>query len=151
MVDLSGVQQMVQKVTEKAAEQQQNSGDAANAREGDAEAFRNAMNSGQGQSGSEGAQATQQTEAPEHPKSVNASEETSVGSKILDNLQSTNERFTEVMAQAEKALGGQAGDLSAKEMMQLQMKLQQVQLQQELLGKTASKSTQNIDTLLKGQ
>jgi type III secretion system YscI/HrpB-like protein len=48
-------------------------------------------------------------------------------------------------------LGGASGDLSAKEMMNLQMKLQQVQLQQDLMGKVASKTSQNVDTLLKGQ
>jgi len=37
------------------------------------------------------------------------------------------------------------------DLMKVQMKLQQVTLQQDLLGKVVSKSEQNIDQLLKGQ
>ena len=45
----------------------------------------------------------------------------------------------------------QGADHDPAEMLRVQMKLQQVTLQQDLLGKVTAKSEQNIDTLLKGQ
>ncbi|WP_051610016.1 type III secretion system inner rod subunit SctI [Terasakiella pusilla] len=150
MVDISNVQQMLQKVTEKASEQQTQSG-GMDANQQDVDSFKNAMNGGQQNQGAQGVDQAQQTQAPERPGQVDQTGETTMGTKILDNLQNTNAKYKEVMAQAEQALGGASGDLSAKEMMNLQMKLQQVQLQQDLMGKVASKTSQNVDTLLKGQ
>ena len=151
MVDISNMQHMLQKVAEKTSEQQDPKSGGATANQQDVDAFKNAMNGAQQNQGTQGVEQAQQTQAPERPQEVDKSGETTIGTKILDNLQNTNARYAEVMAQAEKALGGQAGDLSAQEMMNLQMKLQQVQLQQDLLGKVAAKTGQNVDTLLKGQ
>jgi type III secretion system YscI/HrpB-like protein len=42
-------------------------------------------------------------------------------------------------------------NMGAADLLKVQMKLQQVTLQQDLMGKVVSKSEQNVDQLLKGQ
>jgi len=74
----------------------------------------------------------------------------SLGDKILHGLQNVKSGYDSQVGAVQNSLKG--GDpLSVNEMMQLQLDLSKLSLQGELINKTVSKSTQNLDTLLKSQ
>ena len=142
MTDLAGIQQAIQKLAEKTAEQQAQSGGAtpAAASQGDVEQLQAALN--------RPAEAAAKPEAAQAVEGAAATSSTP-GAKILDHLNNVRQSFNEAVHELQSAVEKSVD--SPSELLKVQMKLQQVTLQQDLLGKVTAKSEQNIDTLLKGQ
>ena len=72
-----------------------------------------------------------------------------LGDKILDSmekLKSSHDNQVEAINQSLKV-----ENISTQDILLLQLDLAKLHIQEELMAKTASKSTQNIDTLLKAQ
>lgn len=73
-----------------------------------------------------------------------------LGDMILSGLKSTSADFQDKWASVQRVLEG--GNLtSVSEMIKLQMGVTQMSVQYEVLGKAVSRSTQNIDQLVKMQ
>ncbi len=73
-----------------------------------------------------------------------------LGDKILHGLQSVKSGYDHQAGAVQESLNGK-DPLSINDMMKLQYDLAKLTLQGELINKTVSKSTQNLDTLLKSQ
>ena len=73
-----------------------------------------------------------------------------LGDKILEGLQNVKSGYDNQVGAVEESLKT-TDPLSVNDMMQLQLDLAKLTLQGELINKTVSKSTQNLDTLLKSQ
>lgn len=87
---------------------------------------------------------------PEHqPFDLTVSEET-LGDKVLTGLQKVKEGYDQ-QVDVVTSVTSQTGPLDVKDMIKLQLDLAKLTMQGELINKTVSKSTQNIDTLLKSQ
>jgi type III secretion protein I len=82
------------------------------------------------------------------PVRVNELEATNLGDRILSGLESLKGGYDQQFGQVQQALDG-ADPLDVQAMMKLQLDLAKLSLQGELMNKTVSKSTQNLDTLLK--
>ncbi|MBU6955870.1 type III secretion system inner rod subunit SctI [Hahella sp. HN01] len=80
---------------------------------------------------------------------VEASDNT-LGDKVLQGMQNVKSGYDQQMEAMQLTLNS-ADPLNMSDMLKLQMDLAQLTLQGELISKTVSKSTQNLDTLLKSQ
>lgn len=74
----------------------------------------------------------------------------SLGDKILSNLQQVKSGYDNQFNEVNQSLAG-TDPLSVQDMMKFQYDLTKFSLQGELINKTVSKSTQNLDTLLRSQ
>ena len=72
-----------------------------------------------------------------------------IGDKVLDGLEKIKNVHEAEVESINVSLA--SPDLDVQSLMGLQMKLSRLSLQQDLIAKTASKSTQNLDSLLKTQ
>jgi hypothetical protein len=72
----------------------------------------------------------------------------SPGDSILQGIDKLRSSFHEKMQQIGETLG--KDKVSAQDMVRAQIGLQEISLQQDLLGKVGGKATQSIDQLLKG-
>jgi type III secretion protein I len=76
--------------------------------------------------------------------------EVSLGDRVLAGMQNVSGELQQAWKTvSDKVYGGKAMD--APEMLQLQLQLTQIAVQYELLGKAVSRSTQNIDQLVRIQ
>ena len=149
MVDLSGVQQAVQKIAEQTVQDQAKAGSAKqNAPSADdVQKLQEALNRPPAEANA--AQDPSAAQGVEKVGEVKQLQGTSPGDKILSAVHNMRTGFQETMKQLETTVANSAA--SPADMLKVQMKLQQVTLQQDLMGKVVSKSQQNVDTLLKGQ
>ncbi|WLQ16245.1 type III secretion system inner rod subunit SctI [Hahella aquimaris] len=76
--------------------------------------------------------------------------ENTLGDKVLQGMQNVKSGYDQQMEAMQLTLNN-ADPLNMSDMLKLQMNLAQLTLQGELISKTVSKSTQNLDTLLKSQ
>lgn len=72
-----------------------------------------------------------------------------LGEAILNTLQSASTQMQQSWQQAAEVVAGK--DINMADMLQLQMTVVQTSIQYELLGKGISKSTQNLEQILKTQ
>ncbi len=120
----------------------------------DVETFKQAMQEGGGQQ-----QQTQQTSTVEGTQRVQEKGEIqptegvkNSGEKILDNLSNMNKSFKESLQKIHNILDKDGMQvISTRDMMKVQMELYTMQFKQEMTSKIATKSTQNLDSLLKNQ
>jgi type III secretion protein I len=149
MTDISGIQQVVQKIVEQGVgDQAQNAAvDKGSAAAGDVEKFQAAL--AQSPAEPQAVNPTANAEAPAKIEGVTEVEETSPGQKILDNVEQLRSGFHDTMNQVQQLID--KGTASPAEMLAVQAKLQTMTLQQDMLAKVVGKSEQNIDTMLKGQ
>jgi type III secretion system YscI/HrpB-like protein len=148
MTDISGVQQAVQKITEQAAEQGKSGAldkGAANAE--DVQKLQAALN--QPPPEANAATTPAQVQGTEKVAGVQSGSESSPGGKILDHMNNMRTGMQEAMSELQGTLANP--NMGPADLLKVQMKLQQVTLQQDLMGKVVSKSEQNVDQLLKGQ
>lgn len=73
-----------------------------------------------------------------------------LGDKVLDGMQGLKSGYDSQLEKIQTSLSD-VNPMSTKEMFQLQVDLAKLTLQGELINKTVTKSTQNLDTLLKSQ
>jgi len=150
MADLSGIQQAVQKISEQAAEQGKsgalNKGTASTE---DVQKLQAALNQNQPPADASATNAAQQAQGVDKVNGVEASGEASPGAKILRHMDGMRTGLKEAVAELESTLA--KPNAQPADLLKVQMKLQQVTLQQDLMGKVVSKSEQNLDQLLKGQ
>jgi type III secretion system YscI/HrpB-like protein len=149
MTDLSGIQQAVQKIAEQTLQDQAQSGlDKGGASAEDIQKLQAALNQPPAEAQApNGAAPVQGVEAV---NGVQAVEQTSPGAKILDSVANMRTGLQDAMREMTNVLS-KGSEMSPAEMMKVQMKFQQVSIQQDLLSKIVSKSEQNVDQLLKGQ
>jgi type III secretion protein I len=81
--------------------------------------------------------------------SVNPASAT-LGDKILNGVQNLSSEFQQSWKTVNKALDP-SGSLSTTDLLKLQLGITQVSIQYDLVGKIISRSTQNIDQLVKLQ
>ncbi|MDK2123493.1 type III secretion system inner rod subunit SctI [Parachitinimonas caeni] len=74
-----------------------------------------------------------------------------VGDAILDSLRSVNQDVQSKWGQLQSDLSDPAHMSSITDMLRMQMQLTQMSVQFELVGKAISRSTQNIEQLIKIQ
>lgn len=86
-----------------------------------------------------------------HPtSSTNALQEPqSLGSQILSGLNHASDNYAQKWKNVTSALDNMTSHPSASSMLKIQSELLQVSLQYELVSKAVSRSTQNIDTLVR--
>ena len=149
MTDLSGVQQAIQKIAEQTVQDQGKSGalDKGAASAEDVQKLQSALN--QPPAEANAANSAQQAEGAEKVAGAQGAQESSPGAKILDHMNNMRTGFKDAIQELQSTLST-AGNNPA-DMLKVQMKLQQVTMQQDLMGKVVSKSEQNVDQLLKGQ
>jgi type III secretion system YscI/HrpB-like protein len=141
MTELSGIQQAMQKLADKAAHDHGLPAGQVTADAGDVERLKAALQAP--------AMHPQAAQAADKVPGVTAAEESTPGTKILDGLNNVRTGFNEALHDLEKTLS--VSPDSPSELIKVQLRLQRVTLQQDLLGKVTSKAEQNVDTLLKGQ
>ncbi|WP_144393340.1 type III secretion system inner rod subunit SctI [Pleionea sediminis] len=73
----------------------------------------------------------------------------SLGDRFLKMLGDTKQHIGEKSAEIQEALTVE--HISPAELLKVQYELAEIAIQQELISKGVSKSTQNVDTLLKAQ
>jgi ribonuclease D len=149
MTDLSGIQQSIQKIADQAAQDQAKSG-AANkgaASAGDVEKLQAALQ--QQQPTDAAANNPMQAQGVDKVGGVPATSNESPGAKILEHMNGMRTGLQEAVTELQSAVANP--NMSAADLLKVQMKLQQVTLQQDLMGKVVAKSEQNVDQLLKGQ
>jgi len=73
-----------------------------------------------------------------------------IGDKMLTGLQNIKEGYDH-QVDVVTSITSSTGPIDVKDMIKLQLDLAKLTMQGELINKTVSKSTQNIDTLLKSQ
>jgi type III secretion protein I len=73
-----------------------------------------------------------------------------MGDKMLAGLQNMKEGYDH-QVDVVTSITSSTGPIDVKDMIKLQLDLAKLTMQGELINKTVSKSTQNIDTLLKSQ
>ena len=93
-------------------------------------------------------QAAAQAQGMEANQSAVASSKT-LGDAILNTLQTASTQMQQSWQQAAEVVAGK--EINMADMLQLQMTVVQTSIQYELLGKGISKSTQNLDQILKTQ
>lgn len=84
------------------------------------------------------------------PKAPSMAEVDGLGAQLLDALGETKKTVNEKSSSIEDTLS-RVDDLSPGELLKVQFELAEITLQQELISKGVTKSTQNVDTLLKAQ
>lgn len=72
-----------------------------------------------------------------------------MGSQFLEGMQQLKSGYDEKVTAINDAVN--IGELTVQDVMSLQLEIAKLQMQEELMAKTASKTTQNVDTLLKSQ
>ena len=82
-------------------------------------------------------------------------------SSVIADRQGLSEQFMQTLGEVKAEVSekshqielnlDQLDDLSPQRLLQVQIELMQVTLQQELISKGVSKTTQNVDTLIKAQ
>lgn len=72
-----------------------------------------------------------------------------MGTSILEGMQQLKIGYDEKVNAINDAVT--VGQLTVQDVMKLQLEIAKLQMQEELMAKTASKTTQNVDTLLKSQ
>lgn len=91
---------------------------------------------------------TQHGESTFNESGVNA-EESSLGDKFFKILSDTKQEISEKTTDIENTL--KVDKLTPVDLIRLQFEIAEITIQQELVSKGVSKSTQNVDTLLKAQ
>jgi type III secretion protein I len=98
-----------------------------------------------------------QSESTQHNNSVLGTEirtvgvdNTTMGDRILDGLQGMKSGYDNQINAVQESVNS-TETLDMQSMLKLQLDLAKLTMQGELINKTVSKSTQNIDTLLKSQ
>jgi type III secretion system YscI/HrpB-like protein len=149
MADLSGVQQAVQKIAEQTVQDQGKSGalDKGTASTEDVQKMQAAMK--QSPAEASAANGPQAAQGVDKVAGVQPSSDASPGAKILQHMNGMRTGLQEAVADLQGTLANP--NMGAADLLKVQMKLQQVTLQQDLMGKVVSKSEQNVDQLLKGQ
>ena len=150
MADLSGIQQAVQKISEQAAEHGKSGAlDKGTASTEDVQKLQAALGQNQPPADATATNAAQQTQGVDKVTGVKPSAEASPGARILQHMDGLRTGLKEAVTELQATVANP--NVQPADLMKVQMKLQQVTLQQDLLGKVVSKSEQNIDQLLKGQ
>ncbi|MFT7108651.1 MAG: type III secretion system YscI/HrpB-like protein [Psychrobacter glaciei] len=72
-----------------------------------------------------------------------------MGNTILEGVQQLKSGYDEKVTAINDTVN--IGQLTVQDVMVLQLEIAKLQMQEELMAKTASKTTQNVDTLLKSQ
>lgn len=76
----------------------------------------------------------------------------SVGDRILNGLQSVSGEFKTSWSEVSKAVTASSGDtMNMQDILKLQLHLVQTSFQYEMVGKVISRSTQNLDQLVRIQ
>ena len=78
-----------------------------------------------------------------------ASPDVSLGDRILNTLETSSTRIRSAWAEADQAL--RRPDMQMTDMLRLQMTVLEASIQYDLLSKGISKSTQNLDQILRTQ
>jgi type III secretion protein I len=73
------------------------------------------------------------------------------GDSILNGMSTLGTDFKDAWTAMQQALARPSGDMTVAEMLRMQMNMVQLSVQVEMVGKTISKATQNIDQLAKLQ
>jgi len=73
------------------------------------------------------------------------------GESILNGMSTIGTDFKDAWTQAQQMLARPAGEMTTVDMLRMQMQMVQLSVQVEMVGKTISKATQNIDQLVKLQ
>jgi type III secretion system YscI/HrpB-like protein len=154
MTDLSGIQQAVQKISEQAADQGKGALDKGTASAQDVQKLQDAMKQNQpseasAANGPQQAQGVEQTQGADKVGGVQQSTNESPGAKILNHMNGMRTGLQEAVAGLQSTLANP--NAGPADLLKIQMQMQQVTMQQDLMGKVVSKSEQNIDQLLKGQ
>ena len=84
------------------------------------------------------------------PKVPSMAELDGLGAQLLDALGDTKKSVSETSLSIEQTLA-RVDNLSPGELLKVQFELAEITLQQELISKGVTKSTQNVDSLLKAQ
>jgi len=77
------------------------------------------------------------------------SEESTIGDKFFQILSDTKQEISEKTSKIESSLNVE--EITPVDLIRLQFEIAEITIQQELMSKGVSKSTQNVDTLLKAQ
>ena len=77
-------------------------------------------------------------------------ENRTMGDNILTGMESMSSEYRQAMTKVNAALDS-SGDMTISDMLRLQMGLMQISVQHELVAKGISRSTQNLDQLVKIQ
>jgi type III secretion protein I len=75
----------------------------------------------------------------------------SVGDSILNGMRSLSDEFRGTWGNAQQMLAQKGAEMTLSDMLRMQMQLVQLSFQYELVGKSISRSTQNIESLVKIQ
>jgi hypothetical protein len=146
MTDGGIIQQVVQKVTEEAA-QQETAAKPGAPDAGDVAQFESAMNAqpdGPAVSGQEAVTEVKQGPEVDEPKGL--------GDAILEGMEKVKESRDGKVENIEKIIDKQDGEpMSVQDALKLQYELMQLNLQQDMTTKAADKSTQGVQSLLKNQ
>lgn len=146
MTDGGTIQQVVQKVTEEAAQQETATQPAA-PDAGDVARFENAMNAqpdGTAVSGQEAVTEVKQAPETDQPKGL--------GDAILEGMEKVKETRDGQVEKIEKIIDKADGEtMTMQDALKLQYELMQLNLQQDVTTKAADKSTQGVQSLLKNQ
>ncbi len=149
-MDLSGIQQAVQKIAEKTAQDQGKSGglDRGAASADDIQKLQQALNQPPAEANAAGG--ALQAQAPDQVTAAQGLEKTSPGSKILEGMSNMRNGMDRAMSELQEAVV--KGDLaSPADLLAVQLKLQQFTIQTDLTTKVVSQTEKNLDTLMKGQ
>ena len=92
--------------------------------------------------------ATENVDTVKSIETVNATEN-SLGDKLLNGMHGLNEGFNSSLDSVEKTLN--KVEITPQEIMSAQVELLKFGLQNELVNKVVSKSTQNLDSMVKSQ
>jgi type III secretion system YscI/HrpB-like protein len=144
MTDISGIQQVFEKVIEQA---QNAPVDKASAAPGDIEKFQAAL--AQPPAEPPAVNPAGNAEAPAKVEGVAAAEDTSPGQRILDKLQQLSTGYNDTMNEF-KALDLN-GKISPAELLGMQAQLMFVTVNTDVVAKVGGTLDKQVDTLLKGQ
>lgn len=86
------------------------------------------------------------------PQLQNAMDPGTLGERILAGIDRMRDTYQVGMGKIQNTMQADPGQhIGARELMQVFFDVSRLMMQQELLGKVVGKTTQNVDTLLKGQ
>ena len=144
MTEIANLQKAISDIMQKAAEGSPDGGGAA--LQEDIARLQNALNP------QSAPVETTPAEGGEAVQEVGKTEGAGPGNRILDSVENIRSHHEKVAAKLQDVIGSvDVAELNPGEALRLQIEIQQVLLQQELMGKIVSKSNQNVDTLLKQQ
>ncbi|GLS24693.1 type III secretion system inner rod subunit SctI [Marinibactrum halimedae] len=83
------------------------------------------------------------------PRDIAGGEDASLGDKFFQILSETKREINEKTSEIQSTL--KVDELTPMDLIRLQYEIAEITIQQELISKGVSKSTQNVDTLLKAQ